>query len=245
MGAAREGREMLRVLIVEDEREAAENLVGLLHRYESARSERFEIQIRNSSLDLFGDHRHYDICLFDIDLPGISGMEAAHLMRSYDTQTAIIFVTNLARFAVRGYEVNACGFIVKPATLSSLALCLDRAVRQARTSRGTSLLATVDESTFVVPVAELAWAEVRTHDLIYHVVNRDPIKTRGSLSELKQRLEDAPFFAVSRSVLVNLDFVSHISGDEATLTTGEKIHLSRGKKKPLGEALAKHIGGGL
>lgn len=235
---------MLRLLIAEDERDAAEHLTDLLRRYEKAHGLEFDIVIRGSSLDLFADKRHYDICFFDIDLPGISGMEAAQLMRSYDSETAIVFVTNLAKFAVRGYEVGAAGFIVKPATYSSLSLCLGRAIKIASSAARRSIMIPVDENCYVLSVNELEYAEIRGHDLIFHAAGKEPLKTRGSLVKLQGDLAEAPFSPASRSVLVNLDFIARICGDDAVLTSGEKIHLSRGRKRPLMEALARHLGEG-
>lgn len=235
---------MLRLLIVEDERSAAEHLVSLLRQYEKAHGLSFEIVIHSSSLDFFGDKRHFDICFFDIDLPGISGMEAAQLMRAYDSQTAIIFVTNLAKLAVRGYEVGAAGFIVKPATGPSLSLCMERAMRAANSASHSSIMVPVDENCYVLPINELQYAEVRGHDLIFHAVGRDPIKTRGTLAQLRQSLGDAPFFQASRSFIVNLDFIARVTGNDAVLVSGEKVHLSRGRKRLLIEALARHLGEG-
>lgn len=87
---------MLRVLIVEDEPEMAGNLRALIQRYGEKNGQDFDITWVSSALEMFGDKRRYDICLLDIDLPGINGMEAAHLLRSYNHSTVIIFVTNLA-----------------------------------------------------------------------------------------------------------------------------------------------------
>ena len=50
----------------------------------------------------------------DIDMPYLDGMSAARKLREADQSVCIIFVTNLARFAVQGYEVSAFDFMVKP-----------------------------------------------------------------------------------------------------------------------------------
>ena len=46
---------------------------------------------------------HFDLIFLDIELPGINGMEAVQSMREHDPETPIIFVTNLAQYAVHGY----------------------------------------------------------------------------------------------------------------------------------------------
>ena len=56
----------------------------------------------------------FEMVFMDIDLPGLNGMQTAKKLRELDGNIAIIFVTNLAQYAVEGYEVNAFDFIVKP-----------------------------------------------------------------------------------------------------------------------------------
>ena len=49
-------------------------------------------------------------------------------MRTYDDETLIIFVTNLSQYAVKGYEVGALDFVVKPVSYHNLSMRLDRAM---------------------------------------------------------------------------------------------------------------------
>lgn len=107
---------MYRTLILEDEEDEAHRLMGLIERYGDARGTSFHVTWRTSALEMLSEKARYDLMLLDIELPGIDGMEAARLVREYDETTPLIFVTNLAKYAVRGYEVGALGFIVKPAT---------------------------------------------------------------------------------------------------------------------------------
>lgn len=56
----------------------------------------------------------YDLIFLDIQMPGLNGMEAATALRKKDSSVLLVFVTNMAQYAVRGYDVNAAGFILKP-----------------------------------------------------------------------------------------------------------------------------------
>lgn len=73
---------MTSLLIVEDERDAAEALLALVRRYEAARNVTFDVDVVGAAFELLDASRTYDICLLDIQLPGINGMEAAELLRS-------------------------------------------------------------------------------------------------------------------------------------------------------------------
>lgn len=105
---------MYRVLIVEDNEAEADALKKCIERYGRERGERFDLRLAKSAVEYVSSSEPYSLVFMDIDLPGINGLEAAILMRLTDTVTPIIFVTNLAQYAVRGYEVNALDFIVKP-----------------------------------------------------------------------------------------------------------------------------------
>lgn len=52
---------------------------------------------------LEGWHRDADIVFMDSDMPDMNGMETAHRMREADTNVVLIFVTNLAQYAIGGY----------------------------------------------------------------------------------------------------------------------------------------------
>ena len=92
----------------------------------------------------------------DIDLPGMSGMEAAGLMRAYDEETPLIFVTNLAQYAIRGYEVDALDFIVKPVSWYHFSMRMDKAMRAMRRHSATGRLKVSTRSGVrVIPPADV------------------------------------------------------------------------------------------
>lgn len=59
---------------------------------------------------------------------GLVGDDREHI-RQYDTSLAIIFITNIAQYAIRGYEVDAIDFMVKPVGYFNFAKKLEKAVR--------------------------------------------------------------------------------------------------------------------
>ena len=121
---------MYRIALVEDELDAADALAAFLDRYAQERGLDFALARFTNAMDFELTKESFDLVFMDIQMPGINGMEAAHLLRTYDEVTPIVFVTNLAQYAVRGYEVDALDFIVKPVTYFNFRMRMDKAMRQ-------------------------------------------------------------------------------------------------------------------
>lgn len=67
-----------------------------------------------------------DLLLLDIDMPGINGMDTAHIIRQKDERVLIAFCTNLVSRALDGYAVAAMDFLVKPVTAARIDELLDK-----------------------------------------------------------------------------------------------------------------------
>ncbi len=234
---------MYRVMVVEDEPDEARRLMDLIERYGKARSLSFQVVWYASALEMSSDKSHYDLLLLDIDLPGINGMEAAQLLRVYDDVTPIIFVTNLAQYAISGYEVGATGFIVKPATFGNLRLNLDRAMRQIRQSASRSISVSTSDGLRVIAIGEIVWIEIKGHHITVHLEGNDQIESYGTLSQIEKDLEDAPVLRITKSFLVNMDKVRRVRGNTLQLVTGEELPISRARKREIVDTITDYLGG--
>ena len=235
---------MYRIHMVEDEDEAAGNLRGLLDRYASERGLDFSISRDSSALPFMERKASYDLVFLDIQMPGINGMEAAEALRQHDQTTPIVFVTNLAQYAVKGYEVNALDFVVKPVTYAQIAPRLAKMARAARENARRTLAVTTATGIRVLDVAQLEAVEVSKHDLFYHVAGeKDPLRTRGTMAATADELADAPFMRVSASCLVGMPHIERIDGDRIVMRDGKEFWFSRAKRKGAMEQIARYLGG--
>lgn len=234
---------LYRTLIVEDEPAEAQHLTELLRRYGQAHGHEFVITWHDSAIEMLEDHGHYDLSLLDIQMPGINGMEAAALLRTYDDQIPIIFVTNLAKYAVKGYEVGACGFIVKPATYGNLTLALERALRTVTQNAGRTVTIPTESGLRVVPLRQIAYIEVMKHKLTYHIVGEEPMDARGSLVQLEEDLADAPVVRISKSCLANMDQISMLRSTEMQMANGDCLRISRTHKRNVVDKVTDYLGG--
>ena len=232
-----------RALIVEDDAQAADALRSHLMRYGREIGVSFLVEVLGSALEFLDGRHAADIVFLDIGLPGINGMEAAEVMRQTDEVTPIVFVTDLAQYAVRGYAVDALDFMVKPVTYEDFALRMGRAVRVIERNADTTVAIPTADGTRIVPVRDIVYVEILRHDLYWHVSGQDePLRVRGSLTAEEERL-GARFCRISASHLINMGQVDAVRGSGVTMSDGTELAFSRTRKKAALEALARFAGG--
>lgn len=237
---------MYQLALVEDERDAADALAAFIERYSRERSEEFEITRFGNAIDFEMCRQRFDLVFMDIQMPGINGMEAARLLRTYDDETPIIFVTNLAQYAVRGYEVGALDFIVKPVTYFNFRMRMDKAMRHIRRNVGRSITISTRDGLRVIPFSDIEYVEVSRHDLAYHLYGeKDPFIVYGSLVAFEEQVSGGPFVRISNSCLVNMNHIRSVKGPALLLRSGETLYFSRSRKREAVETITEFLGGSI
>lgn len=121
---------MIKIAIVEDEAMYAKQLEEFLHQYEKENGEAFDITIYSDGDQIVNKYQsQYDIILMDVEMKFMDGMSAAEEIRKVDTEVVIIFITNMAQYAIRGYAVDALDYVLKPVSYFAFSQRLSRAIR--------------------------------------------------------------------------------------------------------------------
>ncbi len=227
---------MFKIAIVEDDIESRNLLVKYLDKYKTAHNSEFEYVLYGDGAEIIN---HYDsginIIFMDIEMPVMDGMEAARKIRTKDAGVTIVFITNVARYAIKGYEVEALDFIVKPLRYDSFEFKMKRIINRTRMSEEMIIIRTNDNY-YKINISDIRYVEVLHHTLTYHTVYNE-ISERGSMKETEEKLSSYGFCRCDSCYLVNLRYVTKIERDNVFL--GEtKLHISRMRKKTLMQALA-------
>ena len=235
---------MTNIAIVEDDVKTQELLKSYLADFTAKSGEEFRVHCFENPVNFLTDYRaNYDIVLMDIELPHMNGMEVSHKLREMDKSVTLIFVTNMAQFAVEGYAVDAFDYIVKPVSCDDFALKLDRALKRIRRASDVKLKIAVNYSIKLILSSQLKYVEVIGHKLIYHTVSDGNLTTTGTLKEVEEKLAGKGFAKCNNCYLVNLRFVTGI--EKQTVTVGdEELQISYPKRKDFMRALNDHLGSG-
>ena len=236
-------KELLRVAIVEDDDSYAETLQEYLNKYEQENEVRFQVVRYEDGADLVEKyHGDFDILIMDIELKFMDGMTAAQHIRKMDSNVIIIFVTNMPQFALKGYQVDALDYVLKPISYYAFSQRLERALermerRSTKKYNHTSFEGRVQK----VNILNIMYIEALQHDLIYHM-DRDGVTytVRGIIKDLEANLKDYYFFRCHKGYLVNLAYVESVG--EATVQIGEEqIPVAKLRKKELLNEFNRYI----
>jgi len=238
---------MINFVIVENEDVAANEISQMLQKFFGPTGNHSEIAITrfpDAVLFLTNYKPVYDIVFMDIDMPKLNGMDAAKKLREQDESVVIIFVTNMAQYAIEGYAVAALDFIVKPVRYKHLEQVLMRALKVVETRHQDQRFSVKQGDKMVtINVSDVQYIEVVNHTLHFHRKN-DTFTKSGSLKELERQLSIFGCFAKCNSCyLVNLNYVTAVEGFSVTVG-GEKLQISHPRKKEFMLALADFLGSG-
>lgn len=234
--------QMIRVAIVEDqagERERIKECLGFLTETEGIA---FDVAEFPTGAAFIGNYvPDYDIVFMDIEMPDMDGMEAARALREMDTSVILIFVTNMAQYAISGYEVEALDFILKPINRYSFAMKVKRAVARTKKRHDDFIPIRSGGETYRIQIADIRYLDMVDHHTVYHTVD-GAYSEYITLKEACRKIDREHFVYCNRSYLVNLRHVKSVGKDTVTVGT-EELLISRPQKKAFLTALAEYMRG--
>ena len=233
---------MKRIAIVEDNEKDYLNLKENIDLYSKENQLELIVDLFKTSTNFLDNYSfQYDIVFMDIELPDINGLNTAKELRDKDKNIIIIFVTNLASCAIKGYEVNAFDFIVKPVNKYSFSTMFKKALLKRETTLVGDIILKNGHDNIVLNSNSIFYIEVFNHKLTYHTSDGN-FEEWGKLLDIENTLKKYHFYRCNSYLLINLKYVKKIEGDYCVVGN-EKLPISRNKKKGLVEALVLYISG--
>lgn len=234
---------MMRVAILDDSEEDCNRLTEYLQRIQQEQNMTLQVSVYSSGMDFLEEYGEgYDFVFLDIEMPGLDGMQVASEIRTMDDMVGIIFITNMAQYAIRGYEVNAIDFMVKPVQYYNFVEKFQRAVSFASKRQEHDIILNDEEGIVRMSVSDIYYLEKDKNYLIYHT-HRGKFMERGTIATAKKKLDSPSFVECISGCLVNLRYVEKI-GKDNILVQKVELPLSRRMRKEFVNQFMEYVGGG-
>lgn len=233
---------MIRIAIVEDETVYVQQLQEHLEKYQKETGEAFRISIFSDGDEIVNGYRaEYDLIFLDVQMTFMDGLTAAEHIRELDQDVMIIFITNMAQYAIRGYTVNALDFMLKPVSYFAFSQRLKRALEQLKRRAKKYINLKVDGGIARIALDQIYYIESMKHRIIVHGSDGD-YSLAGTMKEMERQLSEDNFYRCNNCYLVNLAQVESVR-DGFVYTRGGQLQISRPKRKAFMEALTDYMGG--
>ena len=183
----------MRIAVVDDNAADRRLLEGYLEKYRKEKECSFTVVPYENSIEFLESYgQGYDVVFLDIEMPGMNGLETAEELRKADDSVGIIFITNMAQYAIRGYEVNAIDFMVKPVGYYNFSLKLEKALDFAEKKQMKTVTVATRDQIVRLTQQQVWYVEKDKNYVIYHT-EKGTYKARGTMQEVKEKLDSFLF----------------------------------------------------
>ena len=217
------------IAVCDDQIEELEKVKELLDTWRTERGSSMHYKTYRSAAELLDAARRerFTLYLLDVLMPGMTGMDAAREIRTFDAAAEIVFLTTSPGFAYESYGVRAIDYLLKPLNSKLLYPVLDRLHRREQKPQD-GLTVKSDGVLLRLPFAQLTYVEVNGKHLYFNMADGSVHEVSASLKEYSGALLARPeFMRVHRSYIVKMYQVEKLSQTGAVTFSGKTVPVSR------------------
>lgn len=230
---------MFKCVIIDDEPHAIEGLKNYIEKVP-------ELQLYKSytnpvlALRDISQQEKVDLILLDIDMPEISGIELAKLVR--ERTSMLVFTTAHTRYGYDAFTVKADGYLLKPYSLARFLEVIEEILSKSKRKLIQDTSSTRSEFMFIKSKDDnhkliKVWFDdivaVESKNNYIHLYTKDRgITTYMSLTEISKQLpERKGFIQFQRSFILGIKHIESIDGNVVAMVNGKKITVGDYYKK--------------
>lgn len=256
----------MRVVIIEDEKSAAENLKHLLKAIDSSIYVSQVIDTVSGAIDYFKRERNNGVELAFLDIHLADG-NSFDIFKEVDVNVPIIFTTAYDEYALKAFKINSIDYLLKPIDEDEL----EKAIKKFKSSnrsiqipqefeRLLELLTTVPKkykSTFLVQqrdklipidVSDIAYITIDTGIVKAITLDNKCYVINEKLEDIEDSLNPDQFFRANRQFIVQRKAIQNLTlyfNGKLILTTkpnaSEKVVISKAKATQIKKWINKEV----
>lgn len=233
---------MIRIAICDDSGDSINYLTTLLEVFADRINVDINIRSYNSGksmLFIWEDTDKYaDILFLDIEMPSISGIKVAEVLRSKGFKNEIIFYSRSDTKAISGYDVNAFHYIVKDNTSTEkIEIIFRRAIHRVQDKMQEYISFSCAGENRSIVIRSIKYFTISGRVITVHYENDKEFEFYAALGKLEDMLCDKGFIRINRITLINVDFIDNYTSGEVVMKDGTLYAIGRNYRKDFKEEI--------
>lgn len=242
----KQGGIMYNIAICDDDESFRESVSNVVKNYITKSTVAVKQKLYSRSIFLIDDLKSglfYDIYILDIEMPQISGIDIAKVIRKYSAEVIIVFVTSHLQYALESFELRIFRYIPKAMLEESLPMALKAIFSELDCQDGKFYLLSNAKRSQKIFFKDIIYIYKDEKNSVF-VLNNQKIKVRASLFEVWNKLTSEDFVQIDRCYIVNIRYINTIDGvnREVYLNNKTKLEVSKNRIREIKETINKFWG---
>lgn len=232
---------MYKIAICDDDTQFGTSLEKVLTSRLQERNVAFELTVFQNPSELlaaFENDGTFHLIFMDILYEQhTNGIEIARKIRSFHTDTDIVFLSYSSDYALESYEVSPLHYIIKSHVMEKIEEALNRFFSKHSEQ---SFYIKTREGILSLPVSDILYFEIYGHNLSVYLKSGESHTFSGTLKKVESQLPPSLFIRAHKSFLVNMEHIVKIARYEITLSNDATVPVSKKKYPAIMNAFAEY-----
>jgi two-component system, LytTR family, response regulator len=168
-----------------------------------------------------------DLVFIDINIPS-----SIDLLSSMTIKPMMIFITAYKKYALRGFEIGAIDYLLKPLDFGRFNTAVRRALELFETRQYSKqaeqqfLFVRSENKTVRIQLNEIEFIEARVNYIMIHRIHDDPVLTPTSLREISKKIPAENFQRIHRSYIVAISQIKELQNKKVLMNSMTELPVS-------------------
>lgn len=234
----------INIAICDDENIALEKIKNAVLDIANAKNVKVDIftysDARRAVDVLCSKEEHFDVLLLDIDMPKLSGLEVAKIVRKHRENLILIFISAHEQYVFESIEYSPFRYIRKNKVSEELPLAMKAVFTRLENEKDRNIIVKTDDGERILYYSQIMYYEIENRRLNIHLSNGKILLIWKTIKELIEEMNDENFIKLHSGCVVNVKYISAFSNYDVTLDNAERLIVSRRRIKDVKEKLLKY-----
>jgi len=228
---------MIRIGICDDDPMICSKLERIVLEFQKRTAEKLSVDSFYSGQELAYQLKNgagFDLIFLDIELGAINGVEVGHVIRDElgDYITKIVYISSKHGYDRQLFDVHPLHFLAKPLEPDKVFKDISLTLTMLNMEENNCFSFKIGHETHRIPISEILYVESVGRELKLFGA-KNSFQFYGAIDAIAKSFAGLRFMRPHRAYLINYDHATSIRADAITMSNGERIPLSRLKRKEI------------